>query len=350
MEKYEIKVGYIYNDSFTEKEFLYAVLQYIYDSTASPSYIFDEMTISDVSRINVPIFLTSGDAVINYSRMIGYDRIVTTTTCKTKTYGNGFQNKSYNSYSKTYTDWESDAGSISGTATSGVCRDEHLIYDEYITNHKMDKNNIGALSKEDLDNYYLTQKDINFLKNDIINKVYSQNITYPGNHVKNEEYSGDVTFYDTTVTIVSLYHVDITIRDRIISFIASSNGEIEINQFGDYPTDDFDEIINYNIEIKRQRNEATKGVRTAFKCSIISTLIFFVLFLILGLKLDNNILKILSFVGLVVGLVITLKINHDVKTISKPYYQQIREHTMKVYQKLQGAKEEGYESFLNKLK
>lgn len=40
--------GYLYNDSFSEKEFKEAVLKYIMDDYMSPSYIFDELEISEL--------------------------------------------------------------------------------------------------------------------------------------------------------------------------------------------------------------------------------------------------------------------------------------------------------------
>ena len=43
MKDYKINVGYLYNDSFTEKEFLNAVLKKINDDNSAPSYIFDEI-------------------------------------------------------------------------------------------------------------------------------------------------------------------------------------------------------------------------------------------------------------------------------------------------------------------
>ena len=76
-------------------------------------------------------------------------------------------------------------------------RDEqYKIYDEYITNHKMDRKNIRLMPEDEMLKHSLKPETVEFLKNDIMNKVFANNITYPGNHVKNEEYYGNTTFLD----------------------------------------------------------------------------------------------------------------------------------------------------------
>ena len=99
MEKYKLDEGYIYNDSYSEKDFYDAVLETIRNDSMAPSYIFDEMIISKVVRINVPLILTDGDSEIKYSRMIGFDKLETTTKTKTTTYGSGYQNKTHSTSS-----------------------------------------------------------------------------------------------------------------------------------------------------------------------------------------------------------------------------------------------------------
>lgn len=348
MENYKINIGYLYKDSFTEKDFKDAVLRHILDDSNAPSYIFDEMSLSNISRINVPLILTSGDANIEYSRMLGYDRIETTTKIKTTTYGNGYQNKTHSTSSRTITDWKNDFGTINATANSGTYNDEYKIYDEYITNHVMDKNNVRELTNEELDNYHLTEDNIEYLKNDILKKAFEANITYPANKVKNEEYSGTVSLFNTTVTIVSMYAMELQIRDKSLLFIAISNGDIEIKVFGEYPIDNYDEINNFNMAISKQRLEATKKPRALSKYTILLTLLLFILFLVLGISLDILALTIISIVILVLGLIITLKFRHDVKMISKPYYKQIYDNNIRVYNENEKAKQEGYQRYILK--
>ena len=58
MGNYKFDAGYLYNDSFTEKDFKEAVLKHIFDDIKSPSYIFDEMNFGEISKIYVPLILS----------------------------------------------------------------------------------------------------------------------------------------------------------------------------------------------------------------------------------------------------------------------------------------------------
>ena len=290
MKDYKINVGYLYNDSFTENVFLNAVLKKINDDNSAPSYIFNEMDISKVFRIEFPIFLCDGNAEIKYSRMIGFDKIETTTKYKTNAYGN----KTHSTSSRTITDWKKDSGVISGSASSGTILEEYKIYDEYITNHKMDKNNIRVLSNNELKKYKLTDDMIEYLENDILNKVFKNNITYPGNHVKDEEYNGSTSLSNISCTIVSLYALTVSVRDKSITFIAASNGEIDIEMYGEYPLDNFDCVFKLNREITKERLEATKTPRKYAKYTIVATIISFIILLILGISLNLLALTIIS--------------------------------------------------------
>ena len=348
MENYKLDNGFIYNDSFTEKEFYDAVIKNIRNDSMAPSYIFDEMVISKVGRINVPLFLTDGKSDIEYTRMIGYDSLETTTKTKTTTYGNGFQNKTYSTSTRTITNWERDSGTLSGTAKSGTYDDKYKIYDEYVKNHKMDKSNISQMPAEELNKYSLTPTEVEFLKNDIMTKVFENNITYPGHHVKNEEYYGETTLYNSSVTIVSMYSLAIKIRDRELLFVACTNGDIELKLFGDYPADNFDEVFAITSEISAKRQEATKKERRIVKISILSGIALFILFLVLGLSLNILALTITSFVVLLIGIVLAIIFGVKVKKISKPYNEEIRQHNERDFENKRNHKEESYQSFINK--
>ena len=191
---------------------------------------------------------------------------------KTTTYSNGYQNRTQSSSTRTVTDWKKDYGKLTGTASSGYFDEKYLIYDEYVTNHLMDKSNIRLLTIDELNEYPLTSEVVDFLKNDILNKVFANNITYPGQHVKNEEYYGETMLYNTSLTIVSLYAVTISTRDKSFTFIACSNGDIDLKMFGDYPADNYDNVINFNREITVQRKEATKTQRANAKYTIFSSI------------------------------------------------------------------------------
>ncbi len=346
MEEIKFNEGYLYNDSFSEQEFLEAVLKYIMDDGMAPSYIFDEMTRSQIYRINIPLIQAIGEAEIEYSRMIGYDRLETTTKYKTTTYSNGYQNKTQSTSIKTVTDWQKDFGTLTGSASSGTYDEKYKIYDEYVANHKMDKNNVSILSIDEVNKYAPTSDMIEFLKNDILNKVYASNITYPGNHVKNEEYDGTTTITNLSCTIVSLYALSISVRDKQLLFVASSNGDIEIKAFGEYPVDNYEESLKFNRKVTDERKEATKKPRTVAKYTILSSIALFILLLVLGLVFDLIALTIISIVILVAGLIIGIKFMIDVKNISKPYYQRIYEHNKKDYEEKQRNKEESYQRYV----
>ncbi|MBR4495862.1 MAG: hypothetical protein IKP12_01845 [Acholeplasmatales bacterium] len=350
MGKYNFNEGYLYNDSFSEKEFKDAVLKYIMDDYMSPSYIFDEIKLSEVGRINIPLIQSTGRADIEYFRQIGYDTIETTTKYKTTTYSNGFQNKTQSSSSRTITNWQNDSGTLEGIAQSGYYDEKYKIYDEYVANHVMDKKNISLLSNDDLKNYPLTDDIIDFLKNDTINKVFQEKITYPTNKVRNEKYNGEATLTNISCTIVSLYVINVSVRDKEIYFIVCSNGDIEIKMFGDYPSDNYDSVLKFNREVSEERKEATKKERTITRWTIISTIILFLLLLILGLSQKIIALTIISFVVLVIGLIIYSKYKLTIKKISKPYYERIAEHNKKDSAEKNRIKEEGYESFRRKNK
>lgn len=350
MEDNKIEFGYLYNDSFSENDFLNAVLKNIKDDNNSPSYIFDEMKIGKIERINFPIILTSGKAKIEYSRMLGFDRIETTTKYKTKTYGNGYQNKTTSTSSRTITDWKKDIGVIEGSASSGMIDDNLKIYDEYITNHKMDKNNISKLNDDVKNKYTLTDQMVDYFKNDILNKVYQDNISNQADHIKDEKYYGDVSLYDTTVTIISLYTLKIKIRNKELLFIASSNGDIDIKSFGEYPSDNYDEIFKYNKKITEERLLITKKPRMISKLSLLFSILSFILFLILGITLDVIVLTIISFVILVLGFIVSIKYMIDVKNMSKPYYKKIADNNKMNFERMNQEKEASYQRFRTNIK
>ena len=347
MGNFKLENGFVYNDSFTEKEFYEAVLENIRNDFRAPSYIFDEIEISDIGRINVPLILTDGEANIEYSRMIGYDTYETTTKVKTTTYSNGWQNRSQSSSTRTITNWQSDYGTLTGSAKSGTYDEQYKIYDEYIRDHQMDKSNIHQMDSAELSQYTVSPEMIEFMENDILTKVFTNHITYPGQHVKNEEYSGTVTFYNSAVTIVSMYSLAVKIRDKELLFVACTNGDIELKIFGEYPADDYDEVFKITSAIESRRLEATINERRIVKLSILSSIALFILFLVLGLSLDILALTIISFVVLVTGIVVAIIFGKKVKKISKPYNEEIREHNERDFAAKRNHKEESYQEFVN---
>ena len=205
-----------------------------------------------------------------------------------------------------------------------------------------------GVEDDELNQYLLTPKMIEFLKNDILNKVFVNNITYPGNHVKNEEYSGDVSFYNSAVTIVSMYSIAIKVRDKDLLFVAITNGEIELKVFGDYPADNYDDVLAFNRKMGAQIREATKKPRAISKYTLLSSILLFILFLVLGLTLNILALTIISIVILVLGIGIFIKFSIDVKNISKPYRKQIYEYNQNDSNNKKNHKEESYQAFINK--
>ena len=348
MSNFKLDNGFVYNESFTEKEFYDAVLENIRNDFQAPSYIFDEVVFSNIGRINVPLILTDGEANIEYSRMIGYDTYQTTTKVKTTTYSNGWQNRSQSSSTRTITNWQNDYGTITGSAKSGTYDEQYKIYDEYIRDHQMDKSNMHKMTGEELSQYTVSPEMVEFMENDILTKVFENYITYPGQHVKNEEYSGEVTFYNSAVTIVSMYSLALRIRDKELLFVACTNGDIELKLFGEYPADNFDEVFTITSEIESNRLEATKNERRIVKISILSAIASFILFLILGLSLDILALTIISFATLLIGIIIAIIYGKKVKKISKPYNDEIQKHNERDFENKRKHKEESYQIFINK--
>ena len=342
--------GYRYGDSFTEEDFRNEVFQFLKDSILVPTYIFDEMEYTKVGRINIPLIIADGTATINYSRKLGFDRYETTTKVKTTTYGNGYQNRTQTSSTRTITDWRYDEGTLTGDASAGTYDEKYRSYDEYVTNHVMDKNNIIQIEPNEYAPYEATEEMLNNIKNDILNKVYSENITYPADHVKNEEYYGDVTLHNITYTIVSLYSMVISIRDKQILFYACSNGQIEMKYYGDFPfDDDWQQELDTVGEINRERSQETKKPRLIYIFSFLIGIALFITLLVLGIQNNLIALNILSAVPLLIGFFFGIKYFRITSKINRAYSKRVIDYRMNLENKRQEIKNESYESFIQKL-
>ncbi len=345
----KITYGYKYNDSFTEDEFKNEVFKFLLNSRLAPDYIFDEFEYSNVGRINIPLIIAEGKSEIEYSRMLGFDRYETTTKVKTTTYSNGFSNRTQSSSTRTITDWKKDEGVLEGTATAGYYDPKYELYNEYVANHVMDKNNICTLTADEIKNYEISDEVVHNLKNDILNNVFHNNITYPTNNVKNEEYYGTTTINNITCTIVSLYKMVISIRDKQLMFFACSNGEIEMKYFGEFPLDDdYIESMNKVSEIITEKKKETKTPKLIYRLSFLFGIAIFVTFLVLGIQNNQTVLIILSFIPLIIGFVIGIKYYKVASKINKAYSNKVIAYNNDKDKQRFEKKERSYERLINK--
>ena len=338
--------GIKYEDSITEDDYVNKILLYLKDEYLAPGYIFDELICEDVKRIEIPIVCATGHSEINYSRMIGTDKIETWTEVKTTKYSDGTSKKNYYNRSKTVTDWDPDSGMLVGEAVESAYDDKYKQFDDVITLENRE-NNTTILSDSELDSYEINPEMINDLKNRITNTVFYKNITYPGDHVKNETFSGTTKITELSCVILPIYVLNIKVRDELITFYACSNGQVDIKQVGHFPMqDDQEEANNAVYEIAKERNKVAFKPKTFMYLSYFLGIAFFLLFIILGSNFDIVALNIISFIVLLSGIVVGLIFSRKVKKITREYGTKINEYNNIRDARLQKQKDEGYERYI----
>ena len=147
MDNLHFQSGYRYSDSYSKEEFFSAALKYLKDEYLCPPYIFDEGKFSSVNKIDIPIINAIGLAIINYSRLLGYDKQVAYTTKTTKKYSDGTRSNSYSTSYKTETEWVRDYGSINGKASSNFIDPNYV---DFINNQCLDENSLIPLENKEL--------------------------------------------------------------------------------------------------------------------------------------------------------------------------------------------------------
>lgn len=348
---YNITSGFRYNDSLTKEDFKNQVFEYLRDTFVVPSYIFDEFTFDDVVKIDVPIIRSKGQATINYSRTIGYDKIEQWIEKTTIKYSDGTSKVKYNPRSRKYTEWVFDSGSITGEGFASIYDD--IKYEEFngLINIDDKDKNITELTKDELEKIEIHPQVLKSSKNVILKEVFANNITYHGDHVKDETYSGDVKIIDLFAIIVSFYVLDIKIRDRSIRFFISTNGDQELRVVGEFPVeDDYQEDLKKISDLLTERDEKLKEPKKVYHTTNLIGFLLFVILLILGIVFHLVALIIVSFAPLILGYILGFKSMKEAKQIKKEYRITICDYNNEKMNQKKTIKNEGYERFINKNK
>jgi len=346
MEELHFQSGYRYSDSYTEEEFFDCALKYLRDEYLCPPYIFDEAIFSNVNKIDIPIIKAIGIANIEYSRLLGYDKQVAYTTKKTTRYSDGTRRNSYSTSYKTETDWVRDLGAINGKASSTFIDPNYI---DFINNQELDDSSLVPLENRELNSFKIDDVALNSLKNNILETVYRENITYPVNKVKKEEYDGIVDIENLSVTLVSIYAIDVRVRDKSFVLYACTNGSSTIYRLGDLPINDDQEDFNNKIyDISTKRDKITKIPRTIRLLSIILLTLLFIALLVIGINKNILVLRIVSFIPLIVEIVIVIVLNKKIRKVVLEYGEQMNKLYKEREDLINEERIEAYERYINK--
>ena len=344
-----ISKSYKYDDSFTKDEFRNEVFKYLKDRLDVPSYIFDELTYSDVFRTNIPILNLEAKATIDYSRTIGYDRIEQWIETKTVKYNDGSRKVTTTPHSKTITDWYPDNGTLVGTDIA-VGYDKCYSCYKDIINETRDKKHISILTNDEIDSIDVSLELVDSLENDICNKVFKNNITYPGNHVKNEIYNGKTEILDASIVLISIYSIKIKIRDKDIFIYTCSNGEINLRCIGEIPLeDDYEDDVNKVGEIITEKRKETKKTKMIYRLSFLGGISLFILLIVLGINFNLIFLIILSFIPLITGFIVGIRYFKITSKINKIYSKKVIDFKNSKMTQIQDYKNTSYEKFINNI-
>ena len=345
MSSLHFQSGYRYSDSYSKEEFFSACLKYLRDEYLCPAYIFDEAIFSQVSKIDIPIIGAKGIANINYSRLLGYDKQVAYTTKKTTKYSDGTRKNSYSTSYKTETEWVKDFGSISGISNSTFVDPKYV---DFINSQSLDESTLVPLDNKELNSYTLDDVALNQLKNDILNNVYKDNISYPVNKIKKEEYSGDVEIENLTVTLVSIYAIDVKVREKTFVLYACSNGSDKIYRLGDLPINDDQEDYNNRIyELANKRDSITKLPRTIRLLSIIILSALFIALLAIGINKSILVLKFVSFIPLIILIILVIILNKKIRKVVLEYGSKMNDISTEREKLIKEERIEAYNRFIN---
>ena len=347
MGELHFQSGYRYSDSYSKEEFFDGALKYLRDEYSCPPYIFDEAKFSDVNKIDIPIIKAIGIANINYSRLLGYDKQVAYTTKTTTKYSDGTRRNSYSTKYKTETDWVQDYGTISGSSNSTFVDPKFV---DFINSQKLDNSSIVPLENKELNSYRIDEEALNSLKQNILDNVYKDNITYPVNKVKKEQYAGDVEIENLSVTLVSIYAMDVTVRDKTFVLYACTNGSSKIYRLGDLPINDDQEDYNNRIyDIATKRDKITKLPRTIRLLTILILSASFIALLAIGINKNILALKIVSFIPIILEIVIVIILNKKIRKVVLEYGQQMNNITSEREKLIEEERIEGYNRFINNI-
>lgn len=339
--------GYYYGDSYSKEEFFDGILKNLRDEYLCPAYIFDEAKFSSISKIDIPIIKAKGLANINYSRLLGYDKQIAITTKKTTKYSDGTRRNQYSTSYKTETKWVKDFGSLSGLASATFIDPK---YSDFINSQELDKSLITPLENKELNSFKIDEVALNSLKTYILDTVYKENITYPVNKIKKETYNGEVEIEHLSVTLISIYAIDVTVRDKTFVLYACTNGSAKIYRLGDLPINDDLEEFNKKIKsISDKRDSITKLPKLFILLSIILLTSSFIALLAIGINKNIRVLRIVSFIPIIMEILIVILLNKKIRKTTL-YYGEIMTNLYNEREKLiNEERNEAYERFINNM-
>ena len=347
MGELHFQSGYRYSDSYSKEEFFDGALKYLRDEYLCPPYIFDEAKFSDVNKIDIPIIKAKGIANVNYSRMLGYDKQVKYTTKKTTRFSDGTSRNQYSYSYKTETDWVQDYGTISGSSNSTFVDPKFV---DFINSQELDNSSIVPLENKELNSFRIDEEALNSLKQNILDNVYKDNITYPVNKIKKEQYAGDVEIENLSVTLVSIYAMDVTVRDKTFVLYACTNGSSKIYRLGDLPINDDQEEFNKKIyATSSKRDSITKLPRLFRLLSIILLTASFIALLALGINKNILALRMVSFIPLILEIVIVIILNKKIRKVVREYAEIMGNMYTEREKLMNEERIEGYNRFINNI-
>lgn len=337
--------GYRYDDTYTKDEFFNNALLYLRDAYLCPAYIFEESKFSPVTKIDIPIIRAKGSATIKYSRILGYDKRIAITEHKTTKYSDGTRKHQYNTHYETKTDWIPDNGMLYGDAEETFIDPKFV---EFINNQEFDDSKVSRMSESELNELKIDEEVLSNLKDRILEDVFNENITYPVDKVRDEEYSGNTKINDVSLTVVSIYSIEITVRESSFILFASTNGNPQIQRLGKLPLNDDQEDYNNQIySIATERNSITKMPRL-FR--LLTLLIFTTAFIGLLAYGINEILlaaKIGAFAILIVEIIIVAILNSKIKKVTRYYGSIMSDISDARDERIKNERYEAYERFIN---
>ena len=338
--------GYYYNDLYTKEEFFEGALKYLRDEYLCPPYIFEEAKFSPVTKIDIPIITAKGNAVVNYSRVLGYDKQVAYTTKKTTRYSDGTSRNQYSTSYKTETEWVKDLGTLTGSSKATFVDPKFV---DFINRQELDASTIMPLSNKELNSFKIDEEALVSLKNDIVENVYRDNITYPVNKIKHEQHAGDVDIEHLSVTLVSMYSIDVTVRDKTFVLYACTNNSPKIYRLGNLPINDDQEEFNHKIyAVSSKRDSITKLPRTIRLLSIILLSALFIGLLALGINKNMLVLKLVAFIPLIAEIVIVIILNKKIGKVVREYGEIMGKMYTERDKLIEEERIDAYERFVNK--
>ncbi len=333
---------------YSEEEFKKEVFKFLRDNENIPSYVFDEMELDDIKIIIVPLIHVHGHADVNYSRLVGFDRIESHTEFKKYKDASGNEHIDAYEVKETKTDWHTENGMLSGESYAIDYNSDTRAFTILGSVTHLADEEFEELDNDTLDDYKIDANALNKIKRDIISNVYYSKITKSGDHQKNESYNGRTTIDKSTLVLAKIYAIKIKLRNEDLILYSPSYGVLDVDVIGDIPQeDDAAEFENKVDELLDEKKALMK------KPNLISTLLFvlagvsFLGLLILGISLNVVALTILSFIIPIICIIAGVIFKVKAKEIHIQYNVKIDKLDEERDTRIQNKKNAGYNQFYN---